>query len=297
MSKGNKRSVHHSANNVDYKVGYVNKLKKLVRHADNNFLKVAIDSNIENHINIFTKIKFALECNTHHGTIIHYAALRGELKIVETLLKYCGTYEINAKSREGFTPLMYATYYNPNVKIIELLIKHGANINTQASDGSTCLIEAVKNHNKDVVKLLIEHGAEINTKMANGQNAIQIAKCFGSDEMLALLAKYNKSSTETEGLYIMSVAQTKAMVAQCVAQNQYYKSPSQLKFLQHEQNKLFAKFCASPTIVKCFPLSYSSCELQIHSKPIVELSDFSVKEIEDTRHKMLGEVHSELSHE
>ncbi|MBX2842757.1 MAG: ankyrin repeat domain-containing protein [Flammeovirgaceae bacterium] len=123
---------------------------------------------------------------------------------------------INSHSGDGFTPLGLASFFgyfglakflldkgaNPNLasnnqfkvapihsacaisnyKIVELLIKNGANVNAKQIQGVTPLHSAAHNGETEIVKLLLENGAEVNAKMETGQTAMAMAidKNFGA---------------------------------------------------------------------------------------------------------------------
>ena len=56
---------------------------------------------------------------------------------------------------------MYASKLH-NIKVVELLIQKGANINAQDNVGYTALMYASRIHNIKVLELLIQKGADIN---------------------------------------------------------------------------------------------------------------------------------------
>ncbi|MEM4367103.1 MAG: ankyrin repeat domain-containing protein [Candidatus Anstonellales archaeon] len=91
-------------------------------------------------------------------TMLMIASWSGHEKIVEMLIK-AGA-DVNATSYLGFTALMYAAE-NGHEKIVEMLIKAGANLDLQDNDGRwTPLMWAVARKHKEVVKTLIKAGAD-----------------------------------------------------------------------------------------------------------------------------------------
>lgn len=69
------------------------------------------------------------------------AAKDGNLPATQTLL--VDGADINAKNKDGETPLMWAEYKN-HTEIIKLLIRKGADINAINNDGDTALIIAAR---------------------------------------------------------------------------------------------------------------------------------------------------------
>lgn len=94
---------------------------------------------------------------------LHLACQLGLDDIVELILKIDG--DVNVKHSGGSTALAFACgygntdYFTPNVKVIELLLKHGANPNIPTKTGLTPLSLARGNKLHDIVTLLMQHDA------------------------------------------------------------------------------------------------------------------------------------------
>lgn len=97
------------------------------------------------------------------------------LKIVEALLKYGA--EINLSNDNGTTPLMYASSSSSNQQIIKLLIKYGADVNQINDKGENALIYAIKYSTdpEETVNLLIENGIDTNRKDIHKKTAYDYA--------------------------------------------------------------------------------------------------------------------------
>lgn len=145
--------------------------------------------------------------NTKQETSLHIACRYGLRNILELLLKYGKTVDINAVDKDGNTPLHYACYgkYTSVVKI--LLREEQINVNITDPNGDSPLMIAVYNNHADTVlellkypktnidmlnkvletpliaacrlnyyniaKILIDHKANINNRYdANGETAI-----------------------------------------------------------------------------------------------------------------------------
>lgn len=88
--------------------------------------------------------------------------------------------DVNAKSENGITALMYNVLTTKDAGIINLLIQHGADVNTQANDGKTALMfaaektMAIPDSERDpIVRTLVEDGhADIAIKDNEGYDAI-----------------------------------------------------------------------------------------------------------------------------
>ncbi len=101
-------------------------------------------------------------------TALFSAARHGYYEIADLLIQH--GLSVNAKNRDGRTPLMYACSSSKSARTAETLIHHGADVNTKDNSGDTSLILAVDNYQekKGIVDLLIEHGADINAGNTNG---------------------------------------------------------------------------------------------------------------------------------
>ena len=103
-----------------------------------------------------------------HETLIDLVK-SGDIEKIEEALKQNQDDKsyVNDKNSNGTSALMIACY-NGDIKIVQLLLKYGAEINDKASYGETALISALsgyvmsKKDNNKIAKLLIEKGADIN---------------------------------------------------------------------------------------------------------------------------------------
>jgi len=86
------------------------------------------------------------------------------------------TAESRAKSldRGGFTPLIYAARENCS-ECVELLIRHGVDLNLGDPTGVVPLVIAIINGNTDIAKRLIEAGADVNQWDIFGQAPLHVA--------------------------------------------------------------------------------------------------------------------------
>jgi ankyrin repeat protein len=68
---------------------------------------------------------------------------------------------LNEQDENGRSALMSAAEKN-RIRIVEYLIRHGANVNVQNPNGKTALVYAVNEKNADIVQLLLENNANPN---------------------------------------------------------------------------------------------------------------------------------------
>ncbi|MFA5675068.1 MAG: ankyrin repeat domain-containing protein [Christensenellales bacterium] len=120
-------------------------------------------------------------------TPLYKSASEGHTDIVEYLLT-CGV-DIEGrleKELNSTTPIMIACGWNKS-KVVEVLIKNGANIEAKDMDGRTPLFYAVLRQNKNIVDILINNGADKNIKDLRGYtlndlNNPEIRKAIDNEE-------------------------------------------------------------------------------------------------------------------
>lgn len=100
--------------------------------------------------------------------------------------------DINAKGMDDWTALTIASCKG-NLKVVEFLLKHDANINQLEGGGNSALFWAVFYGHLDVIKLLLQHGADPNKKGAKNKLPIEIAREKGFNQIAALLASSQKA--------------------------------------------------------------------------------------------------------
>lgn len=84
----------------------------------------------------------------------------------------------NAQYKSGNTALIYSAD-SGNEEMVKLLLKAGAEVDTQ-HNGSTALIAAAKKGHKEIVKMLLDADANANRRDSNGDTALILAAGFGT---------------------------------------------------------------------------------------------------------------------
>jgi hypothetical protein len=97
--------------------------------------------------------------------------------------------DVNARSLYGSTPLHYAAYKG-NLSIVELLVRRGADPNSRNMYGSTPLHEASSNGHVGVVRLLLDKGADPSAMDSDGRTALDLAHESGRVEVAELIEKF-----------------------------------------------------------------------------------------------------------
>ena len=154
---------------------------------------------------------------------IFEAASIGHTETVSQLLDKNPEF-LNSFSSDGFTPLGLSSFFghlslvkllldngaNPNIAsnnqfqvapihsacaishfdMVELLIKHDADVNAKQMHGVTPLHSAAHNGQTKLSKFLIDNGADINAKMDNGQTPLFMASEKNFQETAELIIKH-----------------------------------------------------------------------------------------------------------
>lgn len=94
---------------------------------------------------------------------LHHAAKRNLTEIVTALLttKNSIKVDVDCPNAFGVTPLMLVSKTG-NESMINLLIKHGANVNSIDLNGMSPLFHAIKANHVHLIKVLKQHGADLN---------------------------------------------------------------------------------------------------------------------------------------
>jgi ankyrin repeat protein len=121
-----------------------------------------------------------------HGSELAEAARHGDAARVRTLIGSTASAELNAPSRDGMTPLMWASQAN-DIEVVGMLLRAGADANLGNRYGITPLWLAATNRSPKLVALLLEHGADADTGLPHGETALMAAARSGDAESIRLL--------------------------------------------------------------------------------------------------------------
>ena len=111
-----------------------------------------------------------------------------------------GGVNFNAIDEHGMTPLMHAVE-SENIRLIELFITLGSNVNKAGHEGFTALHHAVdisidgtiQNGGKQgeeplsIIKLLIDNGADLSKKTEKGETPLDIANTYNAHKVMEFL--------------------------------------------------------------------------------------------------------------
>jgi hypothetical protein len=132
------------------------------------------------------------------STLLHIAAEKGRLRVIEYLLK-AGA-KIDGQMQNGATALHIAAQDN-HLEVVKHLLNAGAKINLQMEDGSTARRIAAENEHLEVLQCLLNAGAKVKKRIDDDSTALFIAARKGNLEGVKYLLSHGadvNSITETE---------------------------------------------------------------------------------------------------
>lgn len=162
-------------------------LSKAISHNGEEIIKLLLDKGAD------------IEQTIHDESLLHLAASKGFVNIVELLLHHLGI-EVTSENNQGWTALHRAVE-NCNLKATELLLNRGADVNCATNSGLTPLHLAAAKGSFDIVQLLVDRGANIDSRTkVDGRTALQFAALKGCIRAVKYLiingAKVNSDKPE-----------------------------------------------------------------------------------------------------
>lgn len=138
-------------------------------------------------------IQQGAEVNFHPsetGSALHWAAWSGNIKVVRVLLRHGAL--VDERNYYGETPLILAATNSADTSVVKELIAAGANIHAQSTVGVNPVMGAAWQHHLDSVKLLVSLGVDACAKNNKGETAIDQARTNlnedpGKHEVIAFL--------------------------------------------------------------------------------------------------------------
>lgn len=112
-------------------------------------------------------------------------ARMGNCEALRQYLAFGGDIEI--RNHKGHTLLMLTAYHDQE-HASELLIEHGADVNSMDDMVNSILMGACFKGHVGVVELLLSQGAMTDLKNPHGMTALDLARVFGRKDVVSLLS-------------------------------------------------------------------------------------------------------------
>lgn len=116
--------------------------------------------------------------------LLRSAAFEGDLTEIKRLLAQ--GVSVNARDKEGWTPLIWAQAGN-RTEAIALLLAKGADINAKDRMGCTALHQAATAGRESAMTVLLDHGAEVENVSQSGYTPLMDAALYGRAVAVELL--------------------------------------------------------------------------------------------------------------
>ena len=121
-------------------------------------------------------------------------------------------------NKDGNTPLHWAAR-DGRKTVVELLLKHDADVHMTNKDGSTPLHLAASYGRTDVVKLLLEGDAAVNVENKAGETPLDVARAKGRKTIVRILEAERQSDLSSQSTSIPTLqqgsARKKRRLAEC----------------------------------------------------------------------------------
>lgn len=153
---------------------------------DNNYnLLVAAEKGLLDDVKKFIKKGADVNTKTFEGvTPLMYASQKGHLEVVEFLLEKKADPEL--KPLDGISALHGAVMFN-NLGVAELLVRNKANIDIEDKKGATPLMYAIAYNYFVMADMLIYYEASLSAEDKQGNSPLSVAVYTGNFEMAKLL--------------------------------------------------------------------------------------------------------------
>ena len=128
---------------------------------------------------------------------LYCAVYINNLKMVQVLLDY--GVDVNFQNKRGETPLAFAAYGNfDDVRVVRLLLDHGADPNAQARRfGRRSPLHRASEYGRiEIARLLLERGASLEVQDEEGKTPLDIASEQRRVEMIKFLLEYRAIPSE-----------------------------------------------------------------------------------------------------
>ncbi|KAK2745520.1 hypothetical protein FQN57_003645 [Myotisia sp. PD_48] len=118
------------------------------------------------------------------GSPLHYLAAEGEINLINLLIRHKA--DVNAQDLFKMTPLMVAAA-SGRAEIVRTFIRHGADVRARGFKFETALHLAAQAQRKTVVKILLDHGADPTAQDFQLDTPLHFAAIHGTVAVAQLL--------------------------------------------------------------------------------------------------------------
>ncbi len=145
-----------------------------------------------------------------HRFTLHEAAARGDVSLLGMYVKL--GQDVNTPDVRGDVPLEIACR-NAKVEAVRLLLGHGARVDRRTAAGTTIMHEAALGGSGEIIELLVKHGAPVDTPdVETGSTPLHYAASFGRVPVVRILLAHGADPhrKNKRGSDVLDVAQRNA---------------------------------------------------------------------------------------
>jgi excisionase family DNA binding protein len=150
-------------------------------------LQRAVDQGDVRHVNALISSGADVNARTEDGwSPLMMATIKGYAEVVRALLIKGA--DPDARNKKGWTALMFAVSMG-DLDTMRVLLDGNAEIDARDNDGRTALMQATGEKNIESLRILLDRGADVNVVDRLGETALTIAARRGYTELVELLKK------------------------------------------------------------------------------------------------------------
>jgi excisionase family DNA binding protein len=150
-------------------------------------LQRAVDQGDVSNVNALISRGADVNARTEDGwTPLMLATIKGYAEVARALLKQGA--DVNARNKKGWTALMFAVSMG-DLETMRVLLEGNAEIDVRDNDGKTALMQAAGENNLESLRVLLDSGSDVNVVDRLGETALTIAARRGYAEIIELLKK------------------------------------------------------------------------------------------------------------
>ena len=137
-----------------------------------------------------------VETNLISANLLHLATIGGDIDTIKAILSH--GFDINIKSTEGLTSLMFATF-TKKAAVVDCFLENGADPTLRDNFGRTCLHYASQGGDVPIIKKCLSLGLDIESKDVDGKTPLMIAAAEGNSDAVEFLLKKNDAFQFKQG--------------------------------------------------------------------------------------------------
>jgi len=177
---------------VEIRAGAKSELDRLgIRFAAPEFLD-AVNRGSKKLVDLFVLGGINVNACNNNGESALQIALKNGFTIIANILLGAGA-DADVKNATGLTTLQVVCEKKTSgyKELAEQLIMVGAEVNVRDQKGWTPLMRAISTADQYMVALLLKNGANPTLETPKGDDALSLAKKFGCDDIIELVAEHN----------------------------------------------------------------------------------------------------------